>query len=204
MPALRNALLLMVVWLSGLDAFGQSVTTQAATGVTDVLATLRGSVIPGSTTNYRYPKFEYWIDGGLISTINADPFNVIGTSPVAVTANPPDLLPNTTYHYRVVMNPSIVGGGGWVGGEMTFTTAAPTTLPTFQSAYADIIGDTLVNFVIWNTRSGGSPATTTFEYIHTHALLIRFQQQTQGRRRWVTGHARRPEQHTPTVPFGGG
>lgn len=154
----------MVVWLTALEAFGQSVTTQAATAVTDIQATLNATVTPGSTTNYRYVKFEYWTGTGPISEINANPFDVIGTNPVAVTANPPGLLPNTTYSYRVVMSPSILGGGGWVGGEMTFTTAAPTTLPTFQSAYADIIGDTLVNFVIWSTRSGGSPATTIFEY----------------------------------------
>lgn len=161
---MRYSPLLTILCLAAFDAFGQSATTEAATGVTDVQATLRGTVVPGSTTNYRYPKFEYWTDGGAILTINAEPYDVIGNNPVAVTANPPELQPNTTYHYRVVMSSSILGGGGWIGGDMTFTTAAPTTLPSFQSAYAQIIGDTLVNFLIWNTRSGGSPATTTFEY----------------------------------------
>lgn len=166
-PILRHTLLgaICLLCLTGMEARGQSVTTQSATGVTDITSAFHATVTPGSTTNYRYVRFEYYPDGsGAFSVVNGNPFDVIGTNPVAVSANPPDLLPNTTYHYRVVMSPSVLGGGGWVGDEATFTTGAPTTLPTFQSAYADIIGDTLVNFVIWNTTSGGSPATTTFEY----------------------------------------
>ncbi|MDZ4405427.1 hypothetical protein [Prosthecobacter sp.] len=152
-----------LLWMSAVEAGAQSATTQAATGVTDIAATLRGQVTPGSTTNYRYVRFEYWAEPGPISVINGNPYDVIGTMPVSVTASPPGLLPNTTYHYRVVLSPSQFGGG-WVGEEMSFTTGPAVTLPAFQSAYADIIGDTLVNFVIWNTTSGGSPATTTFEY----------------------------------------
>lgn len=161
----RRSILAVIGWLcfAEPDASAQSATTQAATGVTDITATMRGTVTPGSTTNYRYVRFEYWAEPDPISVINGNPYDVIGTVPVAVTASPPGLLPNTTYHYRVWLSTSQFGGG-WAGDEMTFTTGPPATLPTFQSAYADIIGDTLVNFVVWSTTSGGSPAITTFEY----------------------------------------
>ena len=41
---------------------------------------------------------------------------------VAVKANPPGLLPGTTYHYRVLMGG--ITGGGIPGEDMTFTIQA--------------------------------------------------------------------------------
>ncbi len=59
------------------------------------------------------------------------PFTVITNTPTAITASPPGLLPNTTYHFRAVTGP-LVGSGTAFGDDMTFTTGPPTTAPIFQ------------------------------------------------------------------------
>ena len=153
---------LCILWLTTIAAKCQTATTQAPTGVTDIAATLHGLVNPASESGYFYCTFQYGTDTSYGRTVTADVFTVSGTTPVAAAATPPDLVPNTTYHYRVAMGP--YSGGGYLGNDMTFTTGPPVTLPSFYSVRADTIGDTAASFAIFNPNSGGSAATISIEY----------------------------------------
>ncbi len=145
----------------------QDTTTQAATGVTDIAATLRGSVTPGSGafSAYSWCWFDYGTTSHYGSTVNADPLNATGANPVAVSANPPGLLPNTTYHYRVRLGTLLsLHSSGFAGDDMTFTTGPAATLPSFESTTSSIIGDTAANFDVRGAKSGASAATVSVEY----------------------------------------
>jgi trimeric autotransporter adhesin len=159
-PVILSAVCMLC--LATMDAKAQTATTQAATGVTDIAATLHGVVNPGSASVYSYCTFQYGTGTSYGQTVNADPYGIIGTTPIAVAANPPGLLPNTTYHYRVVMARS--SGGSYLGDDMTFTTGPPATLPSFGSVRADSIGDTAATFGIFNANGGGSATTVSVEY----------------------------------------
>lgn len=167
MVSLRSFGPLILLFAMVLNAHGQSTTTQAATGVTDIAATLRGSVTPGTGiySDYQWCWFDFGTTTDYGQTINADHLTVSGTSPVAVAASPPGLQPNTTYHYRVRLGTILsLYYGGLAGDDMTFTTGPPATLPTFQSVNSDIISDTAANFDVWGANSGGSAATVSIEY----------------------------------------
>lgn len=160
--SLRIASALCILCLASIAAKAQTATTQVATGVTDIAATLHGVVNPASESVYSYCTFQFGTDTGYGQTVNADLYSLIGTTPIAVTANPPGLLPNTTYHYRVVMTP--YSGDGYLGADMTITTGPPATLPSFEFVRADTIGDTAASFTVFNPNSGGSAATISVEY----------------------------------------
>ncbi len=153
---------LCILCLATISAKAQTATTQGATGITDIAATLHGVVNPASESVVFYCTFQFGTDTSYGQTVNANLYSVIGTTPIAVTANPPGLLPSTTYHYRVVMTP--YSGASYLGDDMTFTTDPPTTLPSFESVRADTIVDTAVSFTVLNPDSGGSAATISVEY----------------------------------------
>lgn len=153
---------LCILCLATIAAKAQTATTQEATGITDIAVTLQGLVNPASVSDYSYCTFQFGTDTSYGQTVDSDLYSVIGTTPIAVTANPPGLLPNTTYHYRVIMTPS--SGDSYLGDDMTFTTGPPVTLPSFESVRADSIGDTAASFAVFNPNSGGSAATISVEY----------------------------------------
>ena len=153
---------LCLIFLATIAAKAQTATTQGATGVTDITATLHGMVNLASESDFSYCVFQFGNDTSYGQTVNADLYSVIGTTPIAVTANPPGLLPTTTYHYRVVM--TTYSGDSYLGDDMTFTTGPPATLPSFEFVRADTIGDTAASFVVFNPNSGGSAATISVEY----------------------------------------
>ena len=153
---------LCILCLATIAAKAQTATTQGATGVTDIAATLHGVVNPASESGFSYCTFQFGTDASYGQTVNANIYSVSGIAPIAVTANPPGLLPNTTYHYRVIMTRS--SGGSFLGDDMTLTTGPPATLPSFESVRADTIGDTAASFVVFSPNSGGSAATISVEY----------------------------------------
>lgn len=153
---------LCILCLATIAAKAQTATTQGATGVTDIAATLHGVVNPASESDFSYCTFQFGTDTSYGQTVNAHIYSVSGITPIAVTANPPGLLPNTTYHYRVIMTP--FSGGSYLGDDMTITTGPPATLPSFEFVRADTIGDTAASFVVFNPNSGGSAATISVEY----------------------------------------
>jgi len=98
-------------------------TTLAATGVADKTVTLSGSVnANGSATTV---AFEHGLTKSYGTSVAASPASLGGTTTTAATAALSNLLPGTTYHYRIVAT-SV--GGTTRGTDMSFTTDTATTL----------------------------------------------------------------------------
>ncbi len=95
-----------------------SVATGGASGVGVGLATVGGTVDPhGWDTSYSFQYGTSTAYGASWPTVLVDMGALEGPQPVVVSI--PNLLPNTTYHYRLVANN---GGGTSYGADMTFTT----------------------------------------------------------------------------------
>jgi plastocyanin len=98
-------------------------TTSAATPVTDVNATLRGSVNPrGHATTYFFKWGETASYGHETSVASAGS----GISSTLVSAPLTGLLPETTYHFRLVANNS---SGPAEGTDLSFTTTSTPPPP---------------------------------------------------------------------------
>lgn len=101
-----------------------TVATGVASGVGVGSATLSGTIDPhGWDTTYLFQYGTSTAYGQSWPTVPVDMGSLEGGQPVLV--NVPNLLPHTTYHYRLV---AINGGGTSYGPDMTFTTgeyAAP-------------------------------------------------------------------------------
>lgn len=97
-----------------------SVATGAASGVGVGAATLSGTIDPhGWDTSYSFQYGPSTAYGSSWPTVLVDMGALEGAQPVVVSV--PNLLPGTTYHYRLV---AANGGGTAYGPDMTFTTAA--------------------------------------------------------------------------------
>ena len=99
------------------------VETLAASLVTDTGATLNGEV--GANGTATTVSFEYGLTSAYGSTVDGIPGTVSGTSPLEVTATIGNLLPGTTYHYRVVGRSA---GGVLRGDDRSFTTGRQSAL----------------------------------------------------------------------------
>ena len=115
---------------------GPTVTTTAPSSVDAVSATLNGTIDPGGVSSTYH--FEYGQDINYGSqTTESDPMS--GTGAVAATEPLSGLLPNTTYHYRLV---GTNAAGSITGDDQTVTTdPAPPTLDG-SPAYASVITTT--------------------------------------------------------------
>ena len=117
-------------YLSVIYGFKPSATTEAASSVTEIGATLKGQVNPnGAATTY---QFEYGTTTSYGTKVPATAESVgSGTTNVAVSKAISGLKGNTTYHYRV----SATNAYGTIPGEdKTFTTKNPPSVIT-ESAY---------------------------------------------------------------------
>ena len=95
-----------------------TVETGAASGVGVGAATLSGTIDPHSwDTTYLFQYGTSTSYGQSWPTVQVDMGALEGPQPVIV--NVPNLLPSTTYHYRLV---ATNGGGTSYGPDMTFTT----------------------------------------------------------------------------------
>jgi hypothetical protein len=95
-----------------------TVTTGVAEGVGVGSATLTGTIDPhGWNTSYLFEYGPSTAYGSSWPTIQVDMGALEGNQPVVVTV--PNLLPKTTYHYRLI---ATSGGGTTYGPDMTFTT----------------------------------------------------------------------------------
>jgi phosphodiesterase/alkaline phosphatase D-like protein len=132
-----------------------SATTDAATSVGTNSATMNGTInANGITTNV---TFEYGFTTSYGITAAGIPSPVSGSTNTAVIFNATSLIPNTTYHYRVVAQSA---GGTIYGADMTFTTAATPTVTTNAASSVTTSGATLNGTVNANNQS----STVTFEY----------------------------------------
>ena len=138
------------------DIAEPTVTTDAATSVTSNSASLNGTVNPngGSTTVI----FEYGFTTGYGSEVTADQSPLSGTTDQPVSANLTDLVPGTTYHFRVKATNS---AGDSYGDDRTFTTdiAAPTATTGFATSVTSNSA-----FLNGTVNPNGGSTTVVFEY----------------------------------------
>ena len=99
-----------------------TVTTLAASNVTQVTATLNGSVNGngGLTT----VSFEYGLTTSYGTPVSATPSTTTGPAVTPVSANIAGLSLATVYHYRAI---GVSSSGSVTGADMTFTTAGTIT-----------------------------------------------------------------------------
>ena len=136
---------------------GPTVTTTAASSVDTVSATLNGTIDPGGVSSTYHFEYGQDINYGSQTTDSAP---LSGTGAVAATAPLSGLLPNTTYHFRIV---GTNAAGSITGDDQTVTTdAAPPTLDG-SPAYASVIKTT--GATLNGTLNPNSSATSYhFEY----------------------------------------
>ncbi|MBF0227682.1 MAG: C10 family peptidase [Desulfobacterales bacterium] len=100
------------------SALQPTVITQLATSVASTTATLNGTINPnGASTTY---YFQYGTTTSYGSTTSNQSAGY-GTSSITVTTNLIGLIPNTTYHFRLVAENSL---GTTNGSDMSFKTSA--------------------------------------------------------------------------------
>jgi alpha-tubulin suppressor-like RCC1 family protein/phosphodiesterase/alkaline phosphatase D-like protein len=100
-----------------------STTTLAATGVTDVGATLHAALRPNGVSTT--VSFQYGLTSAYGGSVSAASSPVTGVGEIAVQCVLDGLQPDTIYHYRVVVSNQL---GSSVGEDMTFTTSTLATL----------------------------------------------------------------------------
>jgi len=140
----------------GTGGTAPTAVTNAATGVGSSTGTLKGTVSANGSA--AVATFEYGLDTSYGGIASASPSPVSGSTDTAVSAAIDDLLPNTTYHYRVVATNAF---GTTNGADMTFTTLPmPPTAATNAASAIEATTATLNGTVNANNDS----ATVTFEY----------------------------------------
>lgn len=126
-----------------------SVSTGAASNVTDSTATVSGTVNPnGLTTSYR---FDYGTTTTYTTSTVAGSISA-STNATAVAASVSGLLPNTTYHYRVEATNA---DGTTFGSDATFTTSSTTGTCTPGSVVAADVEDTFTTSSYPTSQHGG-------------------------------------------------
>ncbi len=138
-----------------------TVTTNAATGVTAFDSTLNGTVnANGASTSV---TFEYGLDTGYGTTRVATPSPVTGSVDTAVAVAIGELIPNTTYHFRVV---GVNTFGTTYGDDMTCTTGLAA--PDAATAPATAVGPSGAT-LNGSVNALNASTTVTFEYGNTTA-----------------------------------
>ncbi len=132
------------------------ITTTAASSVTDVIATVNGTVMANS--NNVAVSFEYGTTTAYGSTAAGTPATVTGTTVTSVLSNLSGLLPQTTYHFRAV---GTIGLFKFYGADLTFTTlASPPVVVTQSASNVDVSSATLNGTV----NAKNNTAAVSFEY----------------------------------------
>ncbi len=142
-----------------LRAQSPTATTNAATSVGDLSATLNGVVNPDGVSNSVF--FQYGTTTSYGQAIQAVPSDITGFSNVSESVVLTGLLPSTTYHFRMGTSPA--GMASRYGADMTFTTGAPATPPSAGMASTSAIYTTLVQIQCL-VSSGSSEAVVSVEY----------------------------------------
>jgi hypothetical protein len=145
------------------------VTTGSATDVSDIYATLGGTVVTGGGPCYPAMQWGKTTAYGAVIHLEVD---TTASGPVAVSPRVGPLEPSTTYHFRLF---AYDGQTTIYGQDQTFTTNSPSTPPWINITrvnYAsfnihdhqrpDVSSDTAV--VLASFSAGGAPATLAFEY----------------------------------------
>lgn len=142
-------------------------TTQAASAVTTVGATLNGDINPGNRSTA--VTFEYGLTNAYGTTVTAAQSPLTGTADTAVSAAVSGLTPGETYHYRVV---GVNSNGTTNGADMTFMTAGVPEIEISSSesgavadggtdAQGNQDADTAKTVTYTITNTGSAPLTLT-------------------------------------------
>lgn len=140
----------------GTGGTAPTATTNAATGIGSATGTLNGTVNDNGAATV--VTFEYGLDTNYGSTALASPSPVSGSTNRAVSADIHELMPNTTYHFRVV-GTNLHGTTN--GADLTFTTLP--LVPTAATEGASPVGTTTAT-LNGTVNANGSSTTVTFEY----------------------------------------
>ena len=146
-----------------------AVTTNAATNVANVAATLNGSVNPRGSTTTVYFQWGTTTSYGHTSPAQTQ----TGNTYLPITANISGLSAGHFYHFRIV---ATNGGGTSFGADRTFTTLSPPSVVTTNAATNVTSVSATLNGSV-NPR--GSTTTvyfqwgTTTSYGHTTATRLR-------------------------------
>lgn len=139
-----------------------TVTTEAASGVTQAVATLAGKVNPhgGAVSNCH---FEYGVGLSYSTSVSCATAVGVVTTDVAQKKSITGLSSNTTYHYRLV----VTSNAGLVeGNDREFTTPPPVPAVTTEAASG--IAQTTAT-VAGTINPNGSASSCLFEYGTTAA-----------------------------------
>ncbi len=141
-----------------LGAVGTAPTavTTAATAVGSETATLNGTV--NAKDSETTVVFEYGLDTGYGTTVNAVQSPVSGNTDTAVSAIIDDVVHSTTYHYRLVATNA---NGTTTGVDMTFTTLPAS--PTAETGAASGVGATTAT-LNGTVNANDDSTVVTFEY----------------------------------------
>jgi phosphodiesterase/alkaline phosphatase D-like protein len=137
-------------------AAGPSLTTDAATAVGALTATLNATVIANDIP--AIVSFEYGPDTNYGKTAAASPSPVNGTVPTSVSSLLTALEPSTTYHYRAVADSS---AGTVYGTDMEFSTSALAPSATTDAASVIRIDSAVLNGTV---DPQNDSTTVMFEY----------------------------------------
>lgn len=146
---------------------GPALDTSPATNVTDLGATLNGAV--NTDGLLLAVSFEYGASVAYGRTVSVSAA-MQNTSTANVSAQPPDLMPDTLYHYRIkgviVTGPN--SGAVFVGDDRTFTTAPANTPPSVPNVAVTNVTSFFAD-VTSQVVSGSSPTTVVYQYGTTSA-----------------------------------
>jgi phosphodiesterase/alkaline phosphatase D-like protein len=138
------------------DPVVATLTTTVATGIGSTGVTLNGMVNANNASTTA--TFEYGPDTTYGTTVVADQSPVTGTAATAVTSTISGLVPNTTYHYRVV---GVNAAGTANGNDLTFITdAAPPVVTTAAATGIGSVAATLNGSI----NANNADTAVTFEY----------------------------------------
>jgi|GEM_PF-171573 len=138
-----------------------TVATDDVSSVTSNSATLNGTVNAQNKTTT--VTFEYGTDTNYGKTVNADQSPVTGNTNTPVSLALSSLIPNTTYHYRAVVQTGI---DTVVGNDKLFTTTSLSPTATTQAASSVGAAIATLNGLI---NANNDSTTVTFEYGTTTA-----------------------------------
>jgi plastocyanin len=147
------------VYVNGAGALPPTATTEAATGITENDATLRGTIDPnGQPTSYYFNYGTTAAYGQKTSEIS------VGSDGVnhALSAALSGLAAGTTYHFQIVATYAS-GASTVLGGDRTFVTASPPGAPTASTGEATPMGQTEAT-LRGTVNPNGSATTYFFNY----------------------------------------
>jgi sugar lactone lactonase YvrE len=115
-------------------------TTEAATSITPLEATLNGTVNPkGFKTTYQFEYGKTTFYGKLVPVpakeVGSGTEGVKVSEKLSLAAQKASLEPNTTYHFRVVATNA---GGTTKGEDLTFTTPRAVNPPAFSLSFGEL------------------------------------------------------------------